>query len=95
MATAALIRETLFKAQRYSDELLEYEKSTKKDKKNPPFEMKMEALLPVMRRKIPLKAHAHRTDDIFTALRIAREFNLDITLEHCTEGHLIVDELVK
>ncbi|MCL2042640.1 MAG: amidohydrolase [Treponema sp.] len=95
MATAALIRETLFKAQRYSDELLEYEKSTKKDKKKPPFEMKMEALLPVMRRKIPLKAHAHRTDDIFTALRIAREFNLDITLEHCTEGHLIVDALVQ
>ena len=95
MATAALIRETLFKARRYCDELNDYEKSTKEDKKKPTFDMKLEALLPVMRKEIPLKAHAHRTDDIFTALRIAKEFDLDITLEHCTEGHLIVDELAK
>ena len=95
MAVAAIIRETLFRAKRYSDELLEYEKSTKEDKKKPAFDMKMEALLPVMRKEIPLKAHAHRTDDIFTALRIAKEFDLDITLEHCTDGHLIVEELVK
>ena len=59
----------------------------------PAFDMKLEALIPVMKREIPLKAHAHRSDDIMTALRIAREFNLKITLEHCTEGHLIVDEL--
>jgi imidazolonepropionase-like amidohydrolase len=95
MATAALLRETLFKARRYCEELSEYEKSGKDDKKKPAFDIKMEALLPVMRKEIPLKAHAHRADDIFTALRIAREFGLDITLDHCTEGHLIVDELVK
>ncbi|MCL2007883.1 MAG: amidohydrolase [Treponema sp.] len=95
MATAALLRETLFKAQRYCEEMQEYEKSTKEDKKKPAFDMKLHALLPVMKKEIPLKAHAHRTDDIFTALRIAKEFNLDITLEHVTEGHLIVDELKK
>jgi imidazolonepropionase-like amidohydrolase len=95
MAIAALIRETLFKAKRYSDELLEYENSTKEDKKKPSFDMKLEALLPVIRKQIPLKAHAHRADDIFTAIRIAKEFDLLLTLDHCTEGHLIVDELVK
>ena len=95
MATAALLRETLFKAARYCEETLEYENSDKADRKKPAFDMKLEALLPVMRKEIPLKAHCHRADDIFTALRIAREFDLDITLEHCTEGHLIVEELAK
>ena len=52
-------------------------------------------MLPVMRKEIPLKSHAHRADDIFTSLRIAKEFDLDITLDHCTEGHLIADELAK
>ena len=53
------------------------------------------ALLPVLAREIPLKAHAHQANDIFTALRIAREFDLRLTLEHVTEGHLIADELAK
>ncbi len=61
--------------------------------KRPKFDMKSEALIPVLKREIPLKAHAHRADDIMTALRIAKEFGLKITIEHCTEGHLIVDEL--
>ena len=61
--------------------------------KQPKFDMKMEALIPVLKREIPLKAHAHRCDDIMTAIRIAKEFDLKITIEHCTEGHLIVDEL--
>ena len=51
--------------------------------------------MPVLAREIPLKAHAHQANDIFTALRIAREFNLRLTLEHVTEGHLIADELAK
>ena len=55
--------------------------------------MKLEALIPVLKREIPLKAHAHRSDDIMTAIRIAKEFNVRITIEHCTEGHLIVNEL--
>ena len=95
MATAALLRETLFKARRYNEELMEYKISEKEDRKKPAFDMKMHALLPVIKKEIALKAHAHRADDIFTALRIAKEFDLDITLEHCTEGHLIVEELVK
>jgi imidazolonepropionase-like amidohydrolase len=61
--------------------------------KRPKFDMKSEALIPVLKGEIPLKAHAHRADDIMTALRIAKEFGLRITIEHCTEGHLIVDEL--
>ena len=57
--------------------------------------MKLEALIPVLRGQIPLKAHAHRADDIFTAIRIADEFGVRLTLEHTTEGHLIADELAK
>ena len=54
--------------------------------------MKMEALIPVLNREIPLKAHAHQANDILTAIRIAKEFGVKLTLEHCTEGHLIVEE---
>ena len=92
MAVAALLREQLFKAKRYAAEIDAAEKDPTKTR---PFDMQLEALLPVIRKQIPLKAHAHRADDILTALRIAREFDLDITLDHCTEGHLIVDQLVK
>lgn len=63
--------------------------------KRPAFDQKLEAMIPVIERKIPLKAHAHATDDIFDAIRIARDFNLKLTLEHVTEGHLIADELAK
>jgi len=95
MAIAAMIRETLIKAQRYMQDLEEYEASDKPDKKRPAFDMKLEALLPVLRREIPFKAHAHRADDIFTACRIANDFNVRISLDHCSEGHLIADELEK
>ena len=61
----------------------------------PAYNQKQEALLPVLDGTIPLKAHAHQANDIFTALRIAHEFGLRLTLEHVTEGHLIVDELAK
>ena len=53
--------------------------------------LKYEALLPLINKEIPMKAHAHRADDILTAIRIAKEFNLKLTLDHCTEGHLISD----
>jgi imidazolonepropionase-like amidohydrolase len=56
--------------------------------------MKLEALLPVIRGEMPLKAHAHQANDIFTAIRIAKEFGVKITLEHVTEGHLVVEELI-
>lgn len=87
MGTAALLRETLFKARRYMED--------KENGKNPGFDMKLEAMLPVVEKKIPLKAHAHRADDILTAVRIAKEFDVDITLDHCTDGAIIADELAE
>ena len=94
MGTAALLRELLMKSQNYMQELDAWEKDPKNNKK-PAFDAKLHAMLPVMRHEIPLKSHAHRADDIFTALRVANEFGLDITLDHCTEGHLIAEELRK
>lgn len=87
MGTAAVLRETLFKARRYMEDL--------DAGKNPPFDMKLEAMLPVMRGQIPLKAHAHRSDDIFTSIRIAKEFGLKLTLDHCTDGAVIAKHLGK
>ncbi|MDW7668970.1 MAG: amidohydrolase [Bacillota bacterium] len=92
MATASILRETLFKAQKYYEDV---ERGKKEPDDKPEFDMKLDAMLPLMDKEIPLKAHAHRADDIFTALRIAKEFKLDITLDHCTEGHLIADDLSK
>ena len=63
--------------------------------KEPKFDMKLESMLPVMRGEIPLKAHAHRSDDIFTSIRIAKEFGLKLTLDHCTNGAVIAGELAK
>ncbi len=91
MATAAILREYLTKAKMYK----KGKDLARGFSDMPEFDMKLEALIPVIEREIPLKAHAHRADDIFTALRIAKEFNVDITLDHCTEGHLIVEDLVK
>lgn len=92
MTTAALLRETLFKAKEY----MEKKEAAGDDlSKRPSFDIKLEALIPVLKKEIPLKAHAHAAEDIFTALRIAREFDLKITLEHVTEGHLIAEELAK
>ena len=85
MGTAALLRETLFKAKQYQQEL--------DGGKEPKFDMKLHAMLPVMRGEIPLKAHAHRSDDIFTSIRIAKEFSLGLTLDHCTDGAVIAREL--
>ena len=87
MGTAALLRETLFKAKAYMEE--------KDAGKEPKFDMKLESMLPVMRGESPLKAHAHRSDDIFTSIRIAKEFGLKLTLDHCTDGAVIAEELAK
>jgi imidazolonepropionase-like amidohydrolase len=94
MGTAALLRDLLARTVEYDEAKKAYAADPKNAKK-PPVDVKLEAMLPVVHKEIPLKAHAHRADDIFTALRIAKEFDVDITLDHCTEGHLIVDELVK
>ena len=90
MTTAAKLRDMLFQARDY---MLRREAAEGDITKLPKFDMKMEALIPVLKREIPLKAHAHRSDDIMTAIRIAREFDVKITIEHCTEGHLIVEAL--
>ncbi len=87
MGTAALLRRTLWEAKQYLDDM-QAGKIEKKD-------FMMEPWLPVLKREIPLKAHAHRADDILTAIRIAKEFNVDITIDHGTEGHLIAEEIVK
>jgi imidazolonepropionase-like amidohydrolase len=92
MATAAILRESLMKAKDYKKKLDEYEIDPE-EYDEPDFDFKMESLQAVLKREIPLKAHAHRADDIFTALRIAKEFSVDITIDHCTEGHLIADLL--
>lgn len=92
MTTAFILREALAKAQLY---MAKKEAAGDDVLKMPPLDMKSEALIPVLKGEMPLKAHAHTTEDMFTALRIAKEFNVKITLEHVTEGHLIVEELVK
>ena len=92
MTTAAKLREMIFKAQEY---LRKKEAGEKDASKRPDFNFKMEALLPVVRGEMPLKAHAHQANDLFTAIRIAKEFDVKLTLEHCTEGHLIADALAQ
>lgn len=92
MATASIIRESLQKACDYLKNLEEYEKNPDEDEK-PEYDIKSEALIPVLKGEIPLHAHAHRADDIFTAIRIAEEFGVKLVLVHCTEGHMIAEEL--
>jgi imidazolonepropionase-like amidohydrolase len=87
MGTAALLREILFKARRYMED--------KEAGKTPAFDMKLEAMIPVLKGEIPLKAHAHRADDILTSIRIAKEFGVGLTLDHCTDGACIAKELAE
>ncbi|GAU78947.1 amidohydrolase [Fusibacter sp. 3D3] len=89
MGIAALLRETLTKAVDYRAK----QQAAMQDGKHFDTDLGMEAIMPVLKGEIPLKAHVHRADDMFTALRIAKEFDLKITLDHVTEGHLVVDEL--
>ncbi|CDA69081.1 amidohydrolase [Clostridium sp. CAG:510] len=87
MAIAGMLREELFHAREY----------LKKKKENRNFEpdFRMEPWEAVFNGEIPLKAHVHRVDDIFTAVRIAKEFGLRMTLDHCSEGHLVADRLAQ
>lgn len=86
MGIAAMLREELQKAINYRD--------AKAAGKNA-FDAKYEAMIPVVNGELPLKIHAHRADDLFTAIRIAKEFDLKITLDHVTDGALIAEELAK
>lgn len=91
ITTAAKFRETLFGARTYLAKKNQADEETYLTM----FDMKYEALIPVLEKKIPLKIHAHRADDICTAIRIAKEFDVNITIEHCTEGHLVVKEIAR
>lgn len=84
MAISALIREEFFLAKQYFEGM---KNGTATEDFN------MECYRELFECKIPLKAHVHRADDILTAIRIAKEFDLDLTLDHCTEGHLIAEEI--
>lgn len=87
MAVASLIREELFLARQYFED----EKNGEGGQKS----FGMECYRELFEGKIPLKAHVHRADDIFTAIRIAEEFGLGLTLDHCTEGHLIAEQIAE
>lgn len=89
MAIAAMLREALNKARDYLNEKQAAQRAGRSFK----MDYQQEAYLPVLRGEIPLKAHVHRADDILTAIRIAKEFGLKMTLDHCTEGHLIAREV--
>ncbi len=92
MGTLALIRETLFKAVNYRDDWEKYNHDPQEEDK-PEFDIKLEAMLPVINREIPVKVHAHRADDICSAIRLANEFNIDVTIEHCSDGIIVADVL--
>ncbi|BAE85767.1 amidohydrolase [Desulfitobacterium hafniense] len=92
MATAALLRQALVDAETYLEKL---EQGIEDPEKVPERDLGMESLIRVIKREIPLRAHAHRADDIMTAIRIAKEFNVDLVIEHCTEGHKIAEEIAE
>ena len=90
MSTASKLRIMLEKTREY----MEKKEAAGEDiTKRPAYDPKLEAMIPVIKREIPLKAHAHRADDIFTAIRIAKEYGVGLTIEHCTDGALIAHEL--
>lgn len=90
MASAALLRQALVEAREYVQKLERYSQNPEK---RPERNLKWEVLVRVLRREVPLRVHAHRADDIMTAVRIAREFGLKLIIEHCTEGHKVAQEL--
>lgn len=92
MSNAAKIREMIYTSLEY---LNRKEAAGDDITRRPVFDFKKEAMIPVLKKEIPLKAHAHQANDILSAIRIAKEFDLLLTLEHVTEGHLIADELAR
>ncbi len=89
MTIGSMLREELFEAKQYSDS----KKAASDNGDGFEEDFRKECWLPVLNKEIPLKAHVHRADDILTAIRIAKLFDLNLTLDHCTEGHLIADEI--
>lgn len=92
MSIAAAIRDTLYFAKEYEEKK---QMANGDRNKMPSYSPKLEALIPVIRKEIPLKAHCQRSDDIFTAIRIARELDVKLTLEHVMDGALIADDLAR
>ena len=100
MATASMIREALIKASEYKEQYDKYKKSlesgnTEDEEDKPEYDAKSEALMQVLKGEMEAHFHAHRADDICTAIRISREFGLHTRLVHCTEGHLIADYIAE
>lgn len=90
MNIAALLRETLYKTKEY----MEKKESARRNAGNTPaYDIRLEAMIPVLKKEIPLKCHAHRADDILTIIRIAKEFDIDVTLDHCTDGEVIKEKI--
>lgn len=90
MNIAALLRETLFKTKEY---MAKKEAADGDIARMPAYDMKLEAMIPVLKKELPLKCHAHRADDILTVIRIAKEFDVDVTLDHCTDGAVIKEQV--
>lgn len=107
MGTAGLLRDTLFRASEYRDKWSEYQAKMQAFKasaentpdeildrpERPDYDMQMDSIQAVLSGELPLKIHAHRQDDILTAIRLCNEFGLTYTIDHCTEGHIIADVL--
>lgn len=92
MGVAALLRETLVKAQNYQQKI---EKANGDQDKMPARDLGLENMVRVLKRELPLRTHCHRADDMMTVIRVAKEFNIKVTIEHATEGHKIAHELAK
>jgi len=97
MATAALFRKAFYEAREYMEQAKNSEGKNKengKDKaESQQKDFRKDILIKALKKEIPIRAHAHRADDILTAIRVAREFNLDLSIEHCTEGHKLAEIL--
>lgn len=95
MAIAGLLRQELFEAKAYCEKRNAALERGERLGEDFVTDFTKECWVPVFAGEIPLKAHVHRVDDIFTAIRIAKEFGLNMTLDHCSEGHLVAEELAE
>lgn len=88
MGVAGVLRENLQKSKNYMEKK---ERFSDEPEKMPEYDLRLEALIPVLKKEIPFRAHAHRADDVATAIRICEEFDVEMSWEHATEGHRIAD----
>jgi imidazolonepropionase-like amidohydrolase len=92
MGIAGVLRENLQKAKNYMEKKERYADDPEK---MPELDLRLEALIPVLKKEIPFRAHAHRADDVVTAIRICEEFDVEMSWEHATEGHRIADYIAE